>query len=97
MESKATEASHYRKEAKSKSFKVDELKASVQMLQQSNEELRSDKAMLTEDNKQLEDEIQTLKAKLSSLEEALNSPSGDARQSVINRLEDLLQPLLTKH
>jgi len=86
MESKATEASHYRKEAKSKSFKVDELKASVQMLQQSNEELRSDKAVLTEDNKQLEDEIQTLKVKLSSLEEALNSPSGDARQSVINRL-----------
>ena len=58
------------------------------MLQQSNEELRSDKAMLTEDNKQLEDEIQTLKVKLSSLEEALNSPSGDARQSVINRSED---------
>ena len=85
LETKAKEASHYRKEASSKSYKVDELKASAQMLQQSNEELRSDKAILAEDNRQLEEEIRTMKAKLFSLEEALNSPGGDARQSVINR------------
>ena len=52
---------------------------------QSNEELMSDKAKVEDDNRCLEGEIQELRNKLSSLEEALNSPTGDARQSVINR------------
>ena len=52
---------------------------------QNNEELMSDKAKVEDDNRCLEGEIQDLRNKLASLEEALNSPTGDARQSVINR------------
>jgi len=96
LEEKSKEASHFRKECSSRQRKLDEYKSRAKMLEQSNEELMSDKAKVEDDNRCLEGEIQDLRNKLSSLEEALNSPTGDARQSVINRLiREHPAPLMT--
>ena len=98
LESKGKEASHYRKEMASKQFKADELKASVITLKQANASLISDHEQLKADHQHLEDEVGTLKARLASLQEAIDSPSNDTRQSVIKRLisehphPDLMSP-----
>ena len=74
LEKKAKEATEHRRDASNKQFKIDHLKASVAMLEQNNSELASDKARLADDNRDLEEEVRTLRAKLASMEEALNSP-----------------------
>jgi len=86
LDAKGKETSQYRKESANRQTKLTEVRASLEMVKQSNDSLSSDKAQLTEDNRHLEEEVGHLKAKLASLQDAISSPSGDLKQSVINRL-----------
>jgi len=86
FDAKSKETTQYRKESAARHSKLMEVRASLEMVQQSNATLSSDNSRLTEDNRHLEEEVTQLKAKLSSLQDAMGSPSGDVRQSVINRL-----------
>jgi len=86
LDAKGKETSQYRKEASSRQSKLIEARASLEMVKQNNESLTADKARLADDNRHLEDEVATLKAKVASLQDAISSPSGDPKQSVINRL-----------
>ena len=56
------------------------------MLTQHNRSLEVDNEKLSSDLQHNEDEVQLLNVKIRSLQDALSSPSGDAKSSAINRL-----------
>jgi len=75
-----------RQESSHKSNKINELRQQVTMLTQHNRSLEVDNEKLSSDLQHNEDEVQLLNVKIKSLQDALSSPSGDAKSSAINRL-----------
>lgn len=69
-----------------KSKEINDFRQQVAMLTQSNRSLEQEKEILENDLKHNEEEINILRSKVSSLQDALTSPSGDPRSSALNRL-----------
>ena len=86
LEEKGKEVKQVRHEVNKKSKEINEFRQQVAMLTQSNRSLEQEKEILENDLKHNEEEIDILRSKVTSLQDALTSPSGDPRSSALNRL-----------
>jgi len=73
-------------EARAKARAVTDLKEKLVVLSRQVQELSNENRTLASDLRHAEDERGALKKKVSTLQDAINSPSGDPRGSVINRM-----------
>lgn len=69
-----------------KQKKISQLSAALAITEKEVNQLRTKNAEITSDYRHSEDERQSLKVKVKCLQEAIDSPSGDVKTSVINRI-----------
>ena len=86
LEEKGKEVKQARQDVNKKSKEINDFRQQIAMLTQSNRSLEQEKEILENDLKHNEEEINILRSKVSSLQDALTSPSGDPRSSALNRL-----------
>ena len=85
LEKKSKEVKQIRHDASQKQTKINELRQQVTMLTQNNRALQQDSDRLSKDLQHNEEEVEILRMKISSLQDAITSPSGDPRCSALNR------------